>query len=120
MTNFSELISLTGYAVESVGVVIIIIGSIWATARVFREFAHESGESRYLNYRRDLARAMMLGLEFLVAGDIIRTVVVANSVADVMSLGLIVLIRTVLVFTLHLEIEGRWLWQPVPESADAG
>jgi len=57
---------------------------------------------------------MMLGLEFLVAGDIIRTVVVAHSITDVASLGLLVLIRTVLVFTIHLEVEGCWPWQPSP------
>ncbi len=60
---------------------------------------------------------MLLGLEFLVAGDIIRTVVVANSISDVASLGLIVLIRTVLVFTIHLELEGRWPWQPEHDRA---
>ena len=53
-------------------------------------------------------------MEFLVAGDIIRTVVIAHSLAEVASLGMIVLIRTVLVFTIHLEVEGRWPWQPAP------
>jgi uncharacterized membrane protein len=60
---------------------------------------------------------MMLGLEFLVAGDIIRTVLVAHSISDLLSLGLLVLIRTVLVFTIHLETEGHWPWQPAPEKA---
>ena len=59
----------------------------------------------------------MLGLEFLIAGDIIRTVVVAHSLADILSLGLLVLIRTVLVFTIHLELEGRWPWQPATEKS---
>jgi uncharacterized membrane protein len=110
-TNFAQIISVAGYAVETVGVIIIIAGSIWATIGMVRVFSRESKENLYRSYRRDLARAMMLGLEFLVAGDIIRTVVIAHSVMDVASLGLVVLIRTVLVFTLHLEIEGRWPWQ---------
>jgi uncharacterized membrane protein len=55
---------------------------------------------------------MLLGLDFLVAGDIIRTVTVTHSITGVLSLGLIVLIRTLLVFTIHLEVEGRWPWQP--------
>ncbi len=55
---------------------------------------------------------MMVGLEFLVAGDIIRTIIVAHTLTDIGGLGLLVLIRTVLVFTIHLEVEGRWPWQP--------
>ena len=54
---------------------------------------------------------MLLGLNFLVAGDIIRTVIVSHSISNVASLGLIVLIRTFLVFTIHLEVEGQWPWQ---------
>ena len=109
--SFSQLISNTGFAIEIVGVIIIVIGFALATIRMLRNFSHVTGEERYLTYRRGLARTMMLGLEFLVAGDIIRTVFVADSLEDVTSLAIIVLIRTVLVFTLHLEIEGRWPWQ---------
>ena len=116
--NFAQIISITGYAVETVGVLMCIAGSIWATAHVLRNREQLTGEARYLSYRRQLARSMLLGLEFLVAGDIIRTVVVESSVEAVASLGLVVLIRTVLVFTIHLEVEGRWPWQSAdPVSA---
>ena len=64
--------------------------------------------------RREMGRAMLVGLEFLVAGDIIRTVVVIDTITDVASLGLVVVIRTVLVFTIHLEVEGHWPWQGRP------
>jgi uncharacterized membrane protein len=110
--SFSQLISDTGFAIEIVGVIVIVIGFALATIRMLRNFSSVAGEERYLNYRRGLARTMMLGLEFLVAGDIIRTVFVADTLEEVASLAIIVLIRTVLVFTLHLEIEGRWPWQP--------
>ena len=56
-------------------------------------------------------RSIILGLEFLIAGDIIRTVVVADTLENVAILGLIILMRTFLSITLHLEIEGRWPWQ---------
>jgi len=112
LSNFAELISVTGYAVETVGVVIIIIGSILATIRAVGQLSRGSRVELYRKYRREIGQAMLLGLEFLVAGDIIRTVVVASSISDVASLGLVVLIRTVLVFTIHLEVEGRWPWQP--------
>ncbi len=58
-----------------------------------------------------MGRAMLIGLEFLVAGDIIRTVIVDHTLEDIAGLGLIVIIRTILVFTIHLELEGRWPWQ---------
>ena len=110
---FSDFISITGYIVESVGVLIIIAGAIRATARtITRARRTQFRESLYHDFRREIGRAMILGLEFLVAGDIIRTVIVSHSLPDVASLGLIVLIRTVLVFTIHLEVEGRWPWQP--------
>jgi len=54
---------------------------------------------------------MLIGLEFLVAGDIIRTVIVDHTLEDIAGLGLIVIIWTILVFTIHLELEGRWPWQ---------
>jgi uncharacterized membrane protein len=114
LSKFAELISITGYAVETVGVIIIIIGSILASIRAAGQLSHGSKVDLYRKYRREIGQAMLLGLEFLVAGDIIRTVVVANSIADVASLGLVVLIRTVLVFTIHLEVEGCWPWQPSP------
>ena len=59
-----------------------------------------------------------MGLEFLVAGDIIRTVVVSHTLTDISSLGLLVLIRTVLVFTMHLELHGHWPWQRGAEQVD--
>jgi uncharacterized membrane protein len=114
LSKFAELISVTGYAVETVGVIIIIVGSIRASIRVAGQLSRESKADLYRKYRREIGQAMLLGLEFLVAGDIIRTVVVASSITDVASLGLVVLIRTVLVFTIHLEVEGRWPWQPSP------
>ena len=65
----------------------------------------------YRTYRRQLVRSIILGLEFLIAGDIIRTVVVADTIENVAILGLIILIRSFLSVTLHLEVEGRWPWQ---------
>lgn len=109
---FKEIISITGYTLEAVGVVIIVIGAIRTTIQAARELGSADRENIFRNFRREIGRAMMLGLEFLVAGDIIRTVVVADSVSAVLSLGLVVLIRTVLVFTIHLEVEGHWPWQP--------
>lgn len=116
---FFELISAIGYGIEAVGVVIIIYGVIRATIRAKSQLLKIKNEQLFWEFRREIGRAMMLGLEFLIAGDIIRTVVVAHSLADVASLGLLVLVRTVLVFTIHLEVEGRWPWQPAPVTEKA-
>ena len=106
---FTNMVSVTGYAIEAFGVIIITIGFIIATYRVLSG-NKETGTDRFESYRRELGRSMLLGLEFLVAGDIIRTVVVDHSMQSIIALGLVVLIRTVLVFTIHLEVHGHWPW----------
>ena len=110
LSVFTDIIGVTGYALETVGVAIIVIGAIAATVRCVRRF-RDAGQNLMPEFRKDFGRAMILGLEFLVAGDIIRTVIVAHSLTDILGLGLVVLIRTVLVFTIHLEVEGHWPWQ---------
>ena len=70
-----------------------------------------TGKDIYLRYRQEIGRSILLGLEFLVAGDIIRTVVVAPTMENVKVLGVIVIIRTFLSISLQVELEGRWPWQ---------
>lgn len=110
MAAYREIMDLIGTAVDAVGVIIIVVGALAATWRYCLRFRGETGES-YRLYRQDLGRAILLGLEFLVAGDIIRTVVVSPTLENVVVLGLIVLIRTFLSMALQLEVEGRWPWQ---------
>ena len=113
--SLENVVSVIGYTIEGTGVLIIVVGFLLASlAAVKRYLTREQGDL-HQQYRRSLAKSMMLGLEFLVAGDIIRTVVIAHTIQDVLALGLIVLIRTVLVFTIHLEVEGRWPWQKEAE-----
>ncbi len=109
--QFTDLISFAGYAVEAVGVLVIILGSCVSTATFLRTFRRQEEGVAYRNYRRQLGRSIILGLEFLIAGDIIRTVVVADTLENIAILGLIILIRSFLSVTLHLEVEGRWPWQ---------
>lgn len=73
----------------------------------------------YTEFRRALGRSILLGLELLVAADIIRTVAITPTLESVAVLGGIVLIRTFLSFSLELEISGRWPWQHKP-TADLG
>ena len=110
MAYYRELMEYIGTAVDAAGVFIIVVGALLATGRFLLRRQDETGGS-YRLYRQDLGRAILLGLEFLVAADIIRTVVVAPTLENVIVLGLIVLIRTFLSMALQLELEGRWPWQ---------
>ena len=88
----------------------ITAGALVAIARLVVRRAQHTG-NYYSSYRQDLGRAILLGFEFLIAGDIIRTVVVAPTIQNVLVLGLIVLIRTFLSLSLQLEIEGKLPWR---------
>ena len=110
--EFTEIISIAGYAIEAVGVLAVVVGSILSSITFIRSYRQLPEGDAYRTYRRQLGRSIMLGLEFLIAGDIIRTVVVAGTLENVAVLGMIILIRTFLSVTLHLEVEGRWPWQP--------
>lgn len=110
MTWFQELMDNVGTTVDGVGVLVIVVGILVATGRAMLVPPPE-GLDRYSAYRQSLGRAILLGLELLVAGDIIRTVAVAPTLMNMAVLGAIVAIRTFLSFSLELEINGRWPWQ---------
>lgn len=116
MDHFRDTIELIGTAVDATGVFVIVAGALLATM----QFLVRRQPSAYQDYRRSLGRAILLGLEFLVAGDIIRTVVVAPTRENVIVLGLIVLIRTFLSTAMLLELEGRWPWQKAGNVAPQG
>jgi uncharacterized membrane protein len=96
--------------IELVGVLLILGGAVVATARFFTGWVSTGFDSAYREYRQHLGRAILLGLEFLVAGDIINTVAVDPTFRSVGVLAGIVAIRTFLSFSLEVEIEGRWPW----------
>ena len=114
---FYDIVSIAGYAIEAVGVIIIVVGFILATYRV--AIGRKTKPDYLEQYRRELGRIMLLGLEFLVAGDIVRTVIVDHSVESILALSMIVLIRTVLVFTIHLEVHGYWPWNTPKTSNES-
>jgi uncharacterized membrane protein len=121
MPNFKDAIESIGQVVDLVGVLAIIVGAAVAALRIVPWHARPSpAASRYLAFRQDLGRAILLGLEFLVAADIIRTVAVAPTLEGVLVLALVVLVRTMLSFSLQVELEGRWPWArargPDPET----
>jgi uncharacterized membrane protein len=113
MEYFRHIMEVVGTSVDGVGVFIVAAGMVVATVRLvsrLRDRARGTG-NYYSFYRQDVGRAILLGLEFLIAGDIIRTVVVAPTLQNVVVLGMIVLIRTFLSLSLQLEIEGKLPWR---------
>lgn len=118
--NFTDTVEFIGKMLDAIGIGIIFIGTIAAlgiyTARLARRLG---AHAAYRQGRRDMGRAILLGLEFLVAGDIIRTVATSPTFTNVGILGLIVLIRTFLSMALQVEVEGHWPWQKDPNTSDS-
>jgi uncharacterized membrane protein len=110
MQQFRQIMEIVGTGMDGIGVFIVAGGALVATWRLMLRRAQGAGDY-YSPYRQDVGRAILLGLEFLIAGDIIRTVVVAPTLQNVLVLGLIVLIRTFLSLSLQLEIEGKLPWR---------
>jgi len=121
MVDFEALFAHIARVIEGAGVMIMAIG----LAGVLIRYAYDvlrKGTGSYQQLRVNLGRVILLGLEILIVGDIIRTIIVETSVQSVLVLGLIVVIRTVLSFALEVEISGAWPWQqrraePAPPDA---
>jgi len=103
---------------ELAGIAAIVLGALLSVANAaFRwtSWSHPgegtAADDRIAIFRKSLGRSILIGLELLVAGDIIRTVAVAPSIDNLLVLGGIVLIRTFLSISLEVEIEGKWPWR---------
>jgi uncharacterized membrane protein len=119
--DFQENIETVGKALDWVGVGAIVIGTAVATlffvSALRRNWPDRDGA--YRRYRQGIGRAILLGLEILVAADIIRTVAVSPTFESVGVLAIIVAVRTFLSMTLQVELDGRFPWQrpqPSPET----
>lgn len=96
---------------ELIGVAVLVTGLVWSVAVAVRLWRGAGGRRAYQALRELFGGALLLGLEVLVAADLIRTVAVAPTLEGVAVLGLIVLIRTFLSFSLQVEIEGVPPWR---------
>ncbi|BDX29839.1 hypothetical protein TUM20985_03860 [Mycobacterium antarcticum] len=115
--GFIEGVELVGKVIDGVGVAIIAVGAVVAGGIAVGRLVRRSPDT-YRFFRETLGRTILLGLEFLVAADIIRTVAVTPNAQSVAVLAGIVAIRTFLSFSLELEITGRWPWQNKPRVPD--
>ena len=115
--SYEEWITHVVEAVETVGAGIMVVGGLGAFLVFLRDAATEARRAgSYKRLRRNLGRSILLGLEVLIVADIIRTVVVDQTFQSVTVLGIIVLIRILLTFSLDVEIDGVWPWNRLRES----
>ena len=104
-------IELMGEWGDALGVAVIVVGVVWGLIRFPLDLSRQGVDVAYKMVRNQITRTLLLGLEVLVAADIIRTVAVSPTLMSVAVLAAIVVIRTFLSWSLILEMEGRWPWQ---------
>ncbi len=115
--HFNDAVETVGKSVDGLGVAITVAGVLIALGTyVFHVVVTRKAEGAYREARRRIGRSVLLGLEVLVAGDIIRTVAVTPSFRTVGVLAVIVAVRTFLSMTLEVEITSRWPWQRDPAA----
>lgn len=110
--GFQDVAEGIAVGIEAIGILIIVTGAVLASVVFLKHVVHRTPlEESFHSNRANLGRAILLGLEFLVAADIVGTVVVAPTFGNVGVLALIIAIRTFLSFALDVEINGHWPWQ---------
>jgi uncharacterized membrane protein len=117
ISQFKAIVGFAGLAIEALGVLVVVTGVLVALGRYLAGLRRVDADAGYDRLRRGVGRSIIIGLEFLIAGDIVRTVVVEQSLQNLGFLAVIVLIRMALSFSLFVEVEGRWPWQPLAERS---
>jgi uncharacterized membrane protein len=108
--DFNDVIEKIGMTIDAAGVVVIVIGAAIAFVVTAVRLSRRESDV-YRRFRQQLGQTILLGLELLVAGDIVRTVATSPNLTGVAVLAAIVGVRTFLSFSLEVEITGRWPWQ---------
>lgn len=113
--NINHLIELIAKVIELIAVIVIVVSMLYAALRYVwpprAEQDHSSKVSRYNAFRARLGHGLLVGLEILVAGDIIYTVALEPTLINVSALGVLVIVRVILGWSIAVEIEGHWPWQ---------
>ena len=123
--DFKEVVEVVSNVIDGAGVLVIIVGITIATVSFIRRWLKRDAPKAHRSYklfRASIGRSILLGLELLIAGDIIRTVAIDLNYQNLGTLAILVLIRSFLSVNLEMEIEGRWPWQqgqgPLPGSQE--
>ena len=115
MESIHEWIEWAAQAIEVLAVLVMVFFIVVGTSRWLFE-PREAIAAGYTRYRVVLGKALLVGLELLVAADIIRTVALEPTLSNIATLGVLVIVRTFLGWTLTVEVEGHWPWQAVKET----
>jgi len=119
MQHIREVIDWLAFAIELLAVAIIVAGVLVVAVRrgmARYVFGLDEPLANEIAIKREIGRRLLLGLDLLVSADVIRTVAVEPTLANVASLGLLSLVRTFIVWSLAVEMDGRWPWQRKPEA----
>jgi uncharacterized membrane protein len=112
--TFEETMEDVARGFELAGVVILVLGSVTALGRFVLAVGHGRTERAYERLRQGVGRVILLGLEILIIADIVLTITVDATVDSAVTLGLIVLVRTFLSFSLEIELDGVVPWRRGP------
>jgi uncharacterized membrane protein len=107
----APVLETVALALEVFGIAVIVLGGVAASLSYIKDCRTNSFDVAYTRYRANLGRGVLPGLEILIGADIIATIISPLTWGSVGLLGLVVLIRTFLSFSLEAEIDGEWPWQ---------
>ncbi|MEO6346864.1 MAG: DUF1622 domain-containing protein [Aquaticitalea sp.] len=110
MEHFTFYIDYIAKIMEAIGVLTIFCGALYSFFIFFKTLSNKE-ETPYVKFRQTLGKSILLGLEILIAADIMATVVTDPTLRSVSILAIIVIIRTFLSMSLQVELEGRFPWQ---------
>ena len=120
MDELNAVLEVIGGIFEGAGVFVVVVGALIAVVPyALKLLTNQAGLRDFDDARQNLGRAILLGLEFLIAADLIDTVALDPSFESVAVLGLIVLVRSFLSTTLEMEIEGSWPWNRAKARSEA-
>src|SRR6478735_5530270 len=109
--DFDQVLEAAEHAFEAAGVLILMIGGVISTLVYLRDLSRGGRRTAYTALRHNLGRTILLGLEILIIADIIQTVAIEQTLESALALGLIVLVRTFLSFSLDIEMDGVAPWR---------
>lgn len=118
MAGYTQFIDAIAAGFGIVGVGIILVGFVASVVKAARLWSRDDAGVAYVSIRSTFGKSILLGLEVLVAGDIIRTVALQPTLQNLAVLGLLVAIRTFLAWSLEVEIDGRWPWMRAEAERD--
>jgi uncharacterized membrane protein len=105
-----QIIETVSKGIELIGVAVIVLAFLYAIVRSIAHWGQKKGDA-YDRLRVFIGKALQLGLEFLVAADIIRTVLIEPTLQPLLALGVLIIVRTVLSWSITVDLEGCWPWQ---------